>query len=630
MPQTAPGEGREEKTGSGRRPFRLPLPVSIIVLAVSPFLSLWLQQWMSFDPFRMYPSMLAVNAVLFYTLYFAVSFFIGSFRAGFIICHLFTVFVGAVNYFVMEFRGAPVVPWDIFSVRTAVSVAGGYTWSVTSSFVLILLGFALLILAAAFLGIRPGRLPVRLIAGAVCAAALVLCGFMLQKQSFRDWLGMDETLFTPKVRCRNNGFVATFVGSLYLINVEKPDGYSPERASEIIEETVGGTGTASAASSTASAGSAVKPNIIVVMNEAFSDLTVLGDLPVSEDPMPYFRSLMESGDYTAGHLMVSVKGGDTANTEYEFLSGDTMAFLPEGSVVYQQYIHDEVPGLVSGLLEQGYQTTAIHPYLATGWERDRVYDLLGFQEFLDINSFKSPVLMRGYVSDLSAFDKIVDTYEAKRDGGPQFIFEVTMQNHGGYSKDYPGFSATIDLVGAGELTSTRAAEKYLTLIKASDTAFEQLTNYFAGQKDPTIIVMFGDHEPSDYITNAISRITGYDPEVSLQERQRSYLVPYVVWNNFGMETDPDMDLCSVNYLSAWLMRQAGLSISPYQEFLLRLRGKVPVICAGCWIGEDGRYHEISDREGVGGEMLTAYQILQYNHLTDLSGRVSGLFTTGAS
>ena len=94
--------------------------------------------------------------------------------------------------------------------------------------------------------------------------------------------------------------------------------------------------------------------------------------------------------------------------------------------------------------------------------------------------------------------------------------------------------------------------------------------------------------------------------------------------------DPDMDLCSVNYLSAWLMRQAGLSISPYQEFLLRLRGEVPVICAGCWIGEDGRYHEISDREGVGGEMLTAYQILQYNHLTDLSGRVSGLFTTGAS
>ena len=607
---------------------KFPKPVSAVILAASPFLALWLQQWISFDPWRMYPSMLAVNAVLFYTFYFAAAFLIGSFRAGFIICHLITLLVGMVNYFVMDFRGSPIVPWDLYSIRTAVSVAGNYSYTLTPRVIWILLGFALLIILAAFASIRPGKLPVRLAAGILCAAAMIFCGVRLQNEEVRQKLGMDETLFTPKVRCRNNGFIATFVGDLYLIRIEEPDGYSPARAAAVQSELVPGEDQKDAGDQKTAKKA---PNIIIVMNEAFADLSVLGDLPVSEDAMPYFHSLMESGDYTAGHLMVSVKGGNTANTEYEFLSGDTMAFLPDGSVPYQQYVHDAVPGIVSVLNEQGYEATAIHPYLASGWERDRVYSLFGFKDFLDLGDFYDPILMRGYVSDQSAFEKITETYEKNRADGPQFIFEVTMQNHGGYSKESPGFSASIDLVGAGEATNTRAAEKYLTLIRASDDAFEKLTAYFAEQEDPTIVVMFGDHEPSDYITHVVERITGYDPEVSLEERQRSYLVPYVVWNNFGMKADPSMDLCSVNYLSAWITREAGLKTSPYQDFLLKMREEVPVICAGCWIDSGGSMHQITDAgEGRAGEFLHAYRILQYNHLTDYKHRDEALFSAAAS
>ena len=116
------------------------------------------------------------------------------------------------------------------------------------------------------------------------------------------------------------------------------------------------------------------PNIIVIMNEAFSDLSVLGDFKTNIDYMPNMRQMMK--EYGGGNLMVSVKGGNTANTEYEFLAGDTMAFLPEGSVVYQQFIHDNVPALPSYLAGLGYDTIAIHPYNASGWERDKVYNLL--------------------------------------------------------------------------------------------------------------------------------------------------------------------------------------------------------------------------------------------------------------
>ena len=326
--------------------------------------------------------------------------------------------------------------------------------------------------------------------------------------------------------------------------------------------------------------------------------------------------------------MVSVKGGNTANTEYEFLSGDTMAFLPAGSVVYQQYIKDEVPTLASYLRDLGYSTTAIHPYLASGWDRDTVYPLMGFEEFLDIDTFSDPLYIRNYISDESAFDKVIEVFENKEEGESAFIFEVTMQNHSGYSKEYPGFEESVFLTGYEESqknTQIRAVEKYLTLIKASDSAFEKLIGYFETVEEPTVIVMFGDHQPSDYITNVISRLTGYDMESSLEEYQKTYEVPYVIWNNMGLELGENMELTSVNYLAACLLESLDLPLTQYQEFLLQLREELPVICAGAYIDKDGVYHSYSEEDAVYGDLLNNYNILQYNHLTDWKNRVDSVF-----
>lgn len=434
----------------------------------------------------------------------------------------------------------------------------------------------------------------------------------------KDFFGMDQTLFTPNVRYRNNGFVAAFVGNLHLIRVEEPEGYSPKQAQEI-------AAAADAAEVATEPAAAQMPNIIVIMDEAFSDLSVLGDFGTSEDYMPFMRQLME--EYTSGHLMVSVKGGNTANTEYEFLSGDSMAFLPSGSVVFQQYIHSDVPTLASNLKRLGYSTTGIHPYLGSGWDRDTVYPKMGFDEFLDIDFFDDPEYLRNYVSDQSAFDKVIEVFEEKEEGTPKFIFEVTMQNHSGYSKDYPGFEADIRLTDFDTTsTSIQAAEKYLTLVKKSDEAFRELISYFETVEEPTVVVMFGDHQPSDYITNVISRITGYDGEESLEEYQKSFQVPYVIWNNMGLEKDTSKELISVNYLSAYLMKILNLPLSQYQEFLLQLQEQLPVVCAGTYIDREGNYHSYFEEDETYSRLLNDYNILQYNHLTDWKKRAEEIFT----
>ena len=131
--------------------------------------------------------------------------------------------------------------------------------------------------------------------------------------------------------------------------------------------------------------------------------------------------------------------------------------------------------------------------------------------------------------------------------------------------------------------------------------------------------------PSDYVSNVIARVTGYNLEDSLEENQKSYQVPYVIWDNMGLEKDDSMELTSVNYLAAFLLKQLHLPLTCYQEFLLDLKEQLPVICAGTYIDKDGTYHTYTEEDEVYGTMLNDYNILQYNHLTDGKHRVESMF-----
>ena len=605
--------------------------LQLLLLILSPAAAVLILQNFTLDPFRIYPYMLAANCVFYYLVYLFASFVLGAFSAGYVVADLIFLLLGTANYFVVQFRGSPIVPWDLFSIGTAASVANNYTYEVTWRFVFSAFCFLALIVFHMKLSWKIRSMALRIIGALLAAGLFLFCTSQLQKAEVKEKLGMDVTLFTPNVRYRNNGFLAAFIGNLHLIRVQEPDGYSTQKVEEISDEIGEEYGSLNAANTKEAAKSKLEegrlPNIIVIIDEAFSDLKEIGDFETDIDYMPHFRALMEQCD--SGKIMVSVKGGNTANTEYEFLSGDTMAFLPAGSVVYQQFIRDTIPVLPSYLASLGYTTTAIHPYLATGWDRNKVFPLFGFHEFLSQDDFESPEKIRLYISDESAFDKILEQLEKDDDDTPQFIYEVTMQNHSGYSKEYPGFTEKVHLKGlAYENTQTKAVEKYLTLIYESDQALGKLMESLSQTDEPTILLMFGDHQPSDYITNVIERLVGYDPEKSLEEAQKTYVVPFFVWNNFGMQMDlPPM--LSLNYLAADILKSASLPLTRYHQFLLSLQEKLPVICAGAYIDQNGTYHTYDEENPDAQELLNRYNILQYNHMTDIKNRVTDFFALPA-
>lgn len=226
------------------------------------------------------------------------------------------------------------------------------------------------------------------------------------------------------------------------------------------------------------------------MNESFSDLSVLGKFRTDQEYLSHWNS--RSKNTIKGYADSSVYGGYTANSEFEFLTGCTKAFLPGNP--YLQYITDELPSVVSNIKAQsGYdRTVAVHPYNPSGYNRNRVYPLLHMDEFLSIDDFKDPVLVRKYISDESDYEKLESLYEQKKAGSSLCLFNVTMQNHSAYDdRDYK-FADPVKLT---DISLQPEAEQYLSLIKMSDDALENMLEYFEKVDEPVLIAFLGNHQP---------------------------------------------------------------------------------------------------------------------------------------
>ena len=380
--------------------FKIPKKLSPIVFLALPAAALCCMEFFTHVPWDLTPLIFFLNYLFYLVLYLIVTAVSGNMRWGAMLTPVFPALAGTVNYFVVSFRSSPIVPWDLYSLRTAASVADNYTLDVSWRLYFVLMGFLWLAILGEKMRFPFGNVKKRLLSVAVSLVLMFAFVSYVQTENCEEIFGLDDILFTPNVLYRNNGFMVAYLANLQYLHIEKPQGYSTDAAQKIAEETSVSSG--GEENHTDKTDMEDQPNILVIMNEAFSDLSVYGDFNTTEDYMPFWRSLKKNT--VRGNLYVSVKGGNTANTEFEFLTGNTMAFLPTGSVPYQQFLNGAMPSLASQLGKLGYQTAALHPYYSTGWNRDKVYQYLGFDSeyFRDTGDFPDATLLRGWVDEATA------------------------------------------------------------------------------------------------------------------------------------------------------------------------------------------------------------------------------------
>ena len=548
-----------------------------------------------------------LNIYLFELLMFILFFIFGSLKIALRIQSIVFMVIGLANYFVISFRSAPIMPWDIYSVGTALSVADNYEYTIDQNTILVILGFIVLIIAESIVNLNI-NIKGKWKKTAICARLTCLVLFIALLCSFTSMLHKDTTirkykmydkLFTPTVMSKRDGTAVAFLMELQYLSIDKPNNYSQKTADELLNSYTYDDIT-----------NDKKPNIIVIMNEAFSDLSVLGDFETNQEYMPFIHSLMsdETPDTVSGYLNVSVLGGNTANTEFEFLTGNTMAFLPQGSVPYQQYVKKETASIASHLKDLGYRTVGMHPYNSTGWDRNKVYPLLGFDESYFIRDYKNPEKIRKYVSDKACYDEIIRLYEENDKSNPLFIFNVTMQNHSSYTDDFDNFTPEIEVTGS----NSKALNNYMSLMKISDDAIKGLIDYFTNVEDDTIIVFFGDHQPTNSVVSDIWKLNNKNGNnLSTDDEALRYVVPFFIWGNYDIAEASNVET-SANYLGAKLLDVSGLPLNSYSNFLLELSNEYPIVTSIRTKNSTGK--SMDTKEAL--DNLNNYAILQYNSLFD--------------
>ncbi len=543
---------------------------------------------------------------------------------------LFSGLIGIAEYAVMCFRSLPIMPWDLLSFGTAMSVVGDYKFVFTKKVVYLIVGFVLLFVSAivlcrAKIKIKlslKGKILIRVLCVFLCVPMLTGYASVAQNEDFQDEARYYPYLFTPTAVYKYNGFYFSFISLLKYMDVEEPKGYDPfhlEKVAEGIDENSSGTNSET---------DVKNPNVIVIMNESLSDLSVLGDFGYEKDCFPFIDSLSENT--IKGQAYVSVKGGNTPNSEWEFLTGNTMAFLPSGSIPYQQYLRTETENFMSTLKDKGYITYGIHPYGASGWKRDTVYPMLGMDNTLFRSEFSSKDKIRGYISDEAVYDKIIRLYHDNlTNDDPLAFFCVTMQNHGGYMnfREYPQFEFLEEEIEnmPQRLANKTAISGYMSLMEISDAAFGELVEFFSKEKEPTIILMYGDHQPNSSITRPILDLLGLEEESNdWDERSNQFLVPFVLWANYDIEEQEGI-VTSLNYLNILLSENAGFELSGYQTFRKKLQEKYPVLTANFCINDRGELLSWDELDMDADKDLMLYKQFQYNHSFDTDNTLKDFF-----
>ena len=551
---------------------------------------------------------------------------------------------GFTNYMLIMFRGTPLIYSDIAQLGTALQVANSYELAFSKYFLwAILLTGVWCIMCLALpphkgIPLKKRIIPVVILAlwGGVFYYSIFVSD-IIERHEFR------VSSFKPTNTYFRNGCALSFFITMKNAIVRAPEGYDTANIEALAEKYPSDAAEDSKVSQET-------PNVFIVMNESFSDLKVLGDFETNQDSLPFYRSISDNA--IKGWMYSSVFGGSTANSEFECLTGFTMRYLPFQSVPYRSIIKHETPSLATYMKAMGYGgITAFHPGMANSYNRNVVYPLLGFDKHIAKEDLEEPEKIRDFVSDEYDYAYAESEYEAFRAedaDSPYFMHNVTIQNHGGYTYDMGVVDAGIEILSPE--ADFEMSGQFLNLMKLSDEALEKLIEYCSSVDEPTVIVLFGDHQPRIEEGFYSNLKAGYHPEMSdLEWSELTHKVPFMIWANYDIgadkkaaaetadaedakategakEADEDEGdvVLSANYISPYLKQLLGMPMTGFDKYLLDLHEELPVINAICYEDAERNIYDPSEPSKFD-ERLNEYEQIQYNGLIDHKNRVDSFF-----
>ena len=493
----------------------------------------------------------------------------------------------AVNFYTLQLRGEPFLPWDLMQVSEAAGVASAAGIHIQTSMIVSLVLAALLTVGAFFLYRGRQKLPWAKRLGGFAASAAVTCGMLFGvflQPTVTQAIGIQPDAWMQDRYYRYYGVITSFLTNLTNLEITKPETYSEEAVNAILDDVEAGEKYTTQPLYPESYGATTpatevekQPTIIYVMNESYWDVSELEEhgFVFDTDVSANLHALQQTS--ASGRAYSPSFGGGTCDVEFEALTGYSVSYLPNGSKPYQQHVTKPMFALPNYLKTQGYQTAAIHCFWAKYWSRDTAYPNLGFDDFISLEDMHHVQKVRkhywtsGLVTDDTMADQIIQQYETMKadSDAPIFLHAVTMQNHTNYNRDNYPDDERVKVIAhpVGIKPSTIGAlEDFATGIRDADAMLGKLTAYFAQVDEPVILVFWGDHYNPIDSNYDIFTASGYASGESSDPRLHQTTL--LMWSNY---TDQPVDFGTIAAydISPVMMNLYGLKQPIYFQYLNR-------------------------------------------------------------
>lgn len=554
------------------------------------------------DIFRAQPLLIVLNAlpigllVVTFTCLFRNVFFSAA-LVNFGVCVL-----SIANRIKLEVRDEPVFPRDFALLKEVGSAMSSYEiqYPMGTIAVVLLTTLALVVLGL-FIGCRPFPLArLRGWLGRLLGAAGsmgILVALLLTVYASNDLYNsfrVSNAYYIPSV-FNELGFPYCFCHQFTTYPIDRPEGF--DKAAAAAWETGD------------QPGQGEDVHLIMVMNEAFSDLTDDPAFTYTEenDPLPNLHALQSDPHAVSGHVVVPGFAGGTANTEFDVLTGMQTNALSASTTSSFRVVNRDLDSVLRVFASDGYHTSFFHPGDDWFYNRENVYDWLGAEETVFADEMENLAYKGRWVTDDYMAGFIEEKFEeAVAQGELLCNYTTTIQNHMSYTADKYGEGYVYPPVETdAQLTDDvrTMLEVYIEGVRDADAMLGRLVDYFSQTDEPVVLAFWGDHLP--YLGDNQLAYAQLDSEVALSEDDResalcSYETPYVIWANDAAAQVLDwesaverLDLPETNRLSASFLGAALLELtgrgeeSPWFSFLNQLRRELPVVQKKTYMTMDG-------------------------------------------
>ena len=444
--------------------------------------------------------------------------------------------LGVTNSVILTYRNTPLAAVDFSIVKSALDIMNAYIKpiqiiNIVSSVVVAV------VVSIVVLKFAP-RVKPNIKKAIVCmGCAVIFCACAL-RASYSVYKNPECFANLPEAY-RNYGFVYSFSCSTVNRGVDKPKDYSEQRVKQITDSI----------DDEVFPEPAVKPNIVYVQLESFFDVKNLKNVVYNEDPVPNFTALKDS--CISGYFRIPGLGGGTCNAEFETLTGMSVGMFGTCEYPYKTItLKHTASSICYDLKNYGYSSHAVHDHTGTFYDRNLNYPNLGFDTFTPVEYMhdveRNP---KNWAKDKILTGEIMKCLNSTE--GRDFVFAVSVQGHGKYPTEVIDDTQTIKVLEGMENDEEYKIgfEYYINQLHEMDEFIGQLVETLKSYKEPTVLVMYGDHLPAMSIDK--EQLVNSD----------LFQTQYFIWSNYNMNVSPEEEHEDITayQLSSKLTRLLGFN-----------------------------------------------------------------------